>query len=88
MFGPLGQQLPQVPVDGKQLSREIHTFFQASVNGAYYVPFLISSTNFSDIPEEMDAWFEQLGDFLARSRPSLSRDSFKTPVGVLVCSTP
>jgi hypothetical protein len=67
VFGPLVQQLPQVPVDGEQLSHEIHTFYQASVNGAYYAPFPINSTNFSDIPEETDAWFEQLGDFLARS---------------------
>jgi hypothetical protein len=35
--------------------------------GAYYAPFRINSRNFSDIPEETDAWFAQLGDFLAQS---------------------
>jgi hypothetical protein len=34
---------------------------------AYYAPFAINSQNFSDIPEETDAWFEQLDNFLARS---------------------
>src|SRR5713101_3972986 len=67
VFGALGQQLSQGPVDGEQLSQAIDTFSQASVNGAYYAPFPINSHNFSDIPEETDAWFAQLGDFLAQS---------------------
>jgi hypothetical protein len=67
VFGALEKQLPQVPVDGAQLHSAIDTFYQASVNGTYYAPFPINSHNFSDIPEETDAWFAQLGDFLARS---------------------
>src|SRR5262249_7782608 len=67
VFGALVKQIPPSPVDGDQLQREIHTFHQASLAGAYYAPFAINSQNFSDIPEETDAWFEQLGDFLARS---------------------
>jgi len=67
VFGALVQQLPQVPVDGEQLHSEIDTFSQASLAGAYYAPFRINSRNFSDIPEETDAWFAQLGDFLAQS---------------------
>ncbi len=67
VFGALVQQLPQVPVDGEQLHSEIDTFSQASLAGAYYAPFRINSRNFSDIPEETDAWFVQLGDFLAQS---------------------
>jgi hypothetical protein len=67
VFGALVHQLPQEPVDGEQLSQAIHTFSQASVHGAYYAPFPINSHNFSDIPEETDAWFAQLGDFLAQS---------------------
>ena len=67
VFGALVKQIPPSPVDGEQLQREIHTFSQASLAGAYYAPFNINSQNFSDIPEETDAWFEQLGDFLARS---------------------
>jgi hypothetical protein len=54
-------------VDGEQLQSEIHAFHQASLAGAYYAPFAINSQNFSEIPEATDAWFEQLGDFLARS---------------------
>ena len=67
VFGAVVKQIPLGPVDGEQLQSEIHTFSQASLAGAYYAPFNINSQNFSDIPEETDAWFEQLGDFLARS---------------------
>jgi len=67
VFGTLMQQLPQGQVDGEQLHSEIHTFSQASIDGAYYAPFRINLRNFSDILEETDAWFAQLGDFLARS---------------------
>ena len=35
VFGALLQQLPPAPVDGEQLQSEIHTFYQASVHGAY-----------------------------------------------------
>jgi hypothetical protein len=67
VFGALVKQIPPSPGDGAQLQSEIHAFHQASLAGAYYAPFAINSQNFSDIPEETDAWFEQLGDFLARS---------------------
>jgi hypothetical protein len=67
VFGAVVKQIPPAPVDGAQLQSEIHAFHQASLAGAYYAPFNINSQNFSDIPEETDAWFEQLGDFLARS---------------------
>jgi hypothetical protein len=67
VFGALVKHIPPAPEDGAQLESEIQTFYHASVAGAYYAPFNINSQNFSDIPEETDAWFEQLGDFLARS---------------------
>ncbi len=67
VFGPVVQQLPPVPEDGARLQSEIYAFHQASLAGAYYAPFAINAQNFSEIPEETDAWFEQLGDFLARS---------------------
>src|SRR5215510_13361670 len=67
VFGALIKHIPPAPEDGAQLQSEIRTFSQASLAGAYYAPFNINSQNFSDIPEETDAWFEQLGDFLARS---------------------
>ena len=67
VFGALEKQLPPVPMDGAQLHSAIATFSQASLAGAYYAPFPINSRNFSDIPEETDAWFAQLGDYLARS---------------------
>ncbi len=60
VFGTLVQQLPPVPVDGERFHSAIYTFSQASLAGAYYAPFPINSTNFSDIPEETDAWFAQL----------------------------
>src|SRR5262249_26997505 len=67
VFGALIKHIPPAPEDGAQLQSEIQTFYHASVAGAYYAPFNINSHNFSDIPEETDAWFEHLGDFLARS---------------------
>jgi len=57
----------QLPVDGERLQSAIHTFSQASLAGVYYAPFPINAHNFSDIPEETDAWFAQLGNFLSQS---------------------
>ena len=67
VFGALMQQMPPAPMDGAQLQSAIDTFSQASLAGVYYATFNINSRNFSDIPEETDAWFAQVGDFLARS---------------------
>ena len=67
VFGALMKQMPPAPIDGVQLLSAIDTFYQASLAGVYYAPFNINSRNFSDIPEETDAWFAQLGDFLASS---------------------
>jgi hypothetical protein len=67
VFGAWVKHMPPAPEDGAQLQSEISAFHHASLVGAYYAPFRINSHNFSDIPEETDAWFEQLGDFLARS---------------------
>ena len=69
VFGAVVQQIPPAPVDGDQLQSEIHTFSQASLVGAYYAPFNIHSQNFSDIPEETDAWFTY------RPRPSRTADT-------------
>ena len=51
VFGALLQQLPQIPVDGAQLQSKIHTFHQASIDGAYYAPFRINSRNLRGCPE-------------------------------------
>jgi hypothetical protein len=37
------------------------------VDGYYYAPFDINSKNFSDIPEETDAWFDEVSDYLEDS---------------------
>jgi hypothetical protein len=53
--------------DGRKLLREIKKFQQDSLAGKYYAPFNVNSKNWMHIPDETEAWFDQLGQFLADS---------------------
>ncbi len=64
VFGDLVGKLPPEPVDGEALLGEIQTFARRSYAGRYYAPFNINSKNFSDIPEETEEWFDEIGDLL------------------------
>ncbi len=67
VFDEIIRDLPPATVDGEQLLADIEAFFKSSINGRYYEPFNINSKNFSDIPEETDKWFDELGDYLEES---------------------
>ena len=67
VFDEIISDLPPATVDGEQLLADIEVFFKSSINGRYYEPFDINSKNFSDVPEETDEWFEELGDYLKDS---------------------
>lgn len=67
VFSPILKQIPATLIDGKRLLEQIQKFDEDSRTGEYYAPFRINSKNFMDIPEETEAWFEQLGDFLQNS---------------------
>jgi hypothetical protein len=64
VFGKIIIEIPPSPVNGKKLWTTIQTFHEKSMSGYYYAPFDINSKNFSDIPEETDAWFDEIGDCL------------------------
>ena len=64
VFGSLVRKLPPEPVDGEVLLAEIQEFARQSFAGHYYAPFNINSKNFSDIPQETEEWFEEIGDLL------------------------
>lgn len=62
--------LPEKPgasIEGKKLLRAIKKFHQDSLAGQYYASFNVNSKNWTHIPNETQAWFDQLGQFLADS---------------------
>lgn len=68
VFGKYARSLSPEPVDGERLLSEIEVFQQSSLAGHYYAPFAINSKNWTHVPEETNAWFEELGDYLKASR--------------------
>ncbi|MCP4544658.1 MAG: hypothetical protein GY832_46755 [Chloroflexi bacterium] len=67
VFDQTVQALPSVPVDGEVLLGRVKAFKRRSLAGYYYEPFEINSKNWTDVPEETDEWFEELGDLLKAS---------------------
>ncbi len=67
VFGKTAKEVPPSPVDGKEILATIEQFYEKSMAGYYYASFDINSKNFSDIPEETDAWFDEIGDHLEDS---------------------
>ncbi len=67
VFSHLFTRIPPAFIDGNHLLEGIQKFDKDSRAGEYYAPFNVNSKNFMDIPEETEAWFEQLGDFLQDS---------------------
>jgi len=64
VFGKIIKEMPPSLVEGNKLQNIIKEFYEKSLTGHYYAPFDINSKNFSDIPEETDAWFDEIGDYL------------------------
>ena len=64
VFGRIITEVPPSLVESKKLQTTIKEFYEKSLSGHYYAPFDINSKNFSDIPEETDAWFDEIGDYL------------------------
>ena len=64
VFGKHEENAPLLPVDGEALLSEIEHFESRSLSGYYYEPFSINSRNFSDVPQETEEWFEEMGEFL------------------------
>jgi hypothetical protein len=73
VFGSTVKALPPVPVDGEALLGKVEAFQRRSLAGYYYEPFDINSKNWTDVPEETDEWFEELGDLLKASRQLTSQ---------------
>lgn len=48
--------------------------------GHYYAPFEINSKNFSHIPEETDAWFDEISDYLEDSSKLTDQGDHKMAV--------
>lgn len=67
VFGKIISSAPTLSVDGEEVLATIEAFYEKSVDGYYYAPFDINSKNFSDIPEETDAWFDEISDYLEDS---------------------
>ena len=67
VFGKIIKDVPSSTVDGEDLLSTIEIFYKSSLAGHYYAPFDINSKNFSDIPEETEEWFEEIGDHLEDS---------------------
>jgi len=67
VFGKTAKKVPLSPVDGKEILATIEQFYEKSMAGYYYAPFDINSKNFSHIPEETDAWFDEISHYLEDS---------------------
>jgi hypothetical protein len=67
VFGKTAKEVPPSSIDGKEILTTIEQFYEKSMEGYYYAPFDINSKNFSDIPEETDAWFDEISDYLEDS---------------------
>jgi len=67
VFGKTVKEVPPSPVDGKERLTCIKQFCEKSKAGFYYAPFEVNSKNFSQIPEETDAWFDEISDYLEDS---------------------
>jgi hypothetical protein len=67
VFGKIITEVPPSQVEGNKLQITIKEFYEKSMDGHYYAQFDINSKNFSDIPEETDAWFDEMGDYLEDS---------------------
>lgn len=67
VFGEAISEVPASSIDGGEVLAAIEEFYEKSVDGYYYAPFDINSKNFSDIPEETDAWFDEVSDYLEDS---------------------
>ena len=67
VFGKTAKEVPPSSIDGKEILTTIEQFYEKSMEGYYYAPFEINSKNFSDIPEETDAWFDEISDYLEDS---------------------
>ena len=67
VFDKTAKEAPPSPVEGKEILATIKHFYEKSMAGYYYAPFNINSKNFSHIPEETDAWFDEISDYLEDS---------------------
>jgi len=64
VFWKIYSEMPPSQVKDEKLLDTIKQFYEDSLSGYYYEPFDITSKNFSDVPEETDAWFDELRDHL------------------------
>ena len=82
VFGAYAQPKAPGTTDSHKLLQKIKHFCQDSLKGAYYVPFNVNSKNWMEIPDETEAWFDQLGQFLTAGL-ALSRQGDHT--GAVAC---
>lgn len=67
VFGEIATEVSPSSVDGNKTLANVEQFYKKSMEGYYYAPFDINSKNFSDIPEETDAWFDEISDYFEDS---------------------
>jgi hypothetical protein len=80
VFGKIIKEVLSSPVEGKKLLSTIKQFYKKSMAGHYYAPFEINSKNFSHIPEETDAWFDEISDYLEDSSKLTDQGDHKMAV--------
>lgn len=64
VFGRLKIEVKTSQINEKEILKEVKKFYDDSLKGLYYAPFMINSQNYMNIPEETEAWFEKLADLL------------------------
>ncbi len=78
VFGKLKFDKYAPKFDEKSLLKKVGKFYDDSIRGAYYAPFNMNSKNYMNIPEETEAWFEDLSELL-EGAAGLSEEGKHTP---------
>lgn len=76
VFGEIYKEKLSTGRSPQKLYNELEKFREKSVNGVYYVPFMINSKNYMDIPQETDEWFSELSYYLDESSRLVEKEEY------------
>lgn len=67
LFGDFARQHFVRPLAPGEVIEAIHRFRQDSLEGKYYAPFEMNSKNYTFVPPQTEAWFDELSTWLGRA---------------------
>lgn len=70
----------QKTINERKILDEVNRFYNDSLAGQYYAPFMVTSKNFMDTPEETDEWCHKIAMYLSESSQLTILGKHKTAV--------